>query len=96
MKAIIAASAAALFATSAGAVDIYKDMGFGNADVSQGSYEEVNAVAVQPSIGDGVDRFQGFGDGNPDVNPSYVMGAEKNVKPSGDSSVVYVGPGRTF
>ena len=64
MKAIITASAAALFATSAGAVDIYKDMGFGN--------------------------------GNPDVNPSYVVGTEKNVKPSGDSSVIYVGPGSTF
>ena len=64
MKAIVAASAATLFATSASAIGIYKDTG--------------------------------FGDGDPDVNPSYVVGAEKNVKSSGNSAVIFVGPASTF
>jgi len=71
-------------------------MGYGNADVSSNSYAKANIVAVRPSIGGGVDRFHGFGDDNPDVNPSYGADNEKSVKPSGDSFVVYVGPGSKF
>lgn len=96
MKAIFAASVATLFATSVSAVDIYKDMGYGNADISPNSHANANIVAVQPSIGDGVDRFQGFGDDNPDVNPAYGAGTETRIKPSGGSSVIYVGPGSEF
>lgn len=96
MKTIIATVAASFFAASLSAADIYKHIGAGNADLSPHGATVGEQVAVQPSIGDGVDRFHGFGDGNPDVVQTDNKGYIGNKTPDGDAPVAYVGPGATF
>jgi hypothetical protein len=66
MKTIITA-AAILFAANVSAADIYHGLGEGNSDLSTQRVSANDFVGVQPSIGDGVDRYQGWADGNPDL-----------------------------
>lgn len=85
-----------LFAASLSAADIYKDIGRGNADLSPHGETFGEPAAVQPGIGDGVDRFQGFGDGNPDVVQSFAEDINVDRTLGGSAPVAYVGPGVTF
>ena len=66
MKTIITA-AAVLFAANVSAADIYHGLGDGNSDLSTQRVSANDFVGVQPSIGDSVDRYQGWADGNPDL-----------------------------
>lgn len=66
MKTIITA-AAALFAANIGAADVYHGLEVGNSDLSTGLVSAEDFVGVQPSIGDSVDRYHGWANGNPDL-----------------------------
>ena len=96
MKTIIAAAAATLFATSVSAADVYKDLGRGNLDLAPHGVDYAGVTPMQPSIGSGVDRFHGFGDGNPDVTHSTGTGEGITASASGKDQVIYVGPGSAF
>jgi hypothetical protein len=68
MKTIIITAAAALFAANVGAADSYSNLVSGNPDSSaQRVTGSEDFAGVQPSIGDNVDRYQGFADGNTDL-----------------------------
>jgi len=67
MKTIITAAAAALFAANVSAVEIYHGLENGNSDLSTQRVSANDFAGVQPSIGDSVDRYRGFADGNPDL-----------------------------
>ena len=67
MKTIITAAAAALFAANVSAVEIYHGLENGNSDLSTQRVSANDFAGVQPSIGDSVDRYRGFSDGNPDL-----------------------------
>ncbi len=66
MKTIITA-AAALFAANVSATDIYYGLDEGNSDLSTIHLSAEDFVGVQPSIGDSVERYHGWADGNPDL-----------------------------
>jgi len=53
-------------------------------------------TAMQPSIGSEIDRFHGFGDGNPDVTHPSGTGGSITASASGEDRVIYVGPGSVF
>jgi hypothetical protein len=67
MKIIIAALTAAFFAAAAVAGDSYLTFGEGNPDLAPqwGSMETF--TGVQPSVGDEIQPYHGFAEGNPDV-----------------------------
>ena len=67
MKTIITAAAATLFAASVSAADVYHGLEQGNSDLSTPGVSASDFTGVQPSIGDNVDRYQGFADGNADL-----------------------------
>ena len=65
---IITAAAATLFAANVSAIEIYFGLGKGNPDISTPRVSSASDfVGVQPSIGDGVDRYHGLADGNSDL-----------------------------
>ena len=64
MKHIITAAAISLFATSVSAADVYKGIGEGNSDLYPHRADLGSVImGVQPMVGGGVDRYQGFADG---------------------------------
>lgn len=67
MKTLLVSIATAAFAAGVAADDFYHGFAAGNPDLGMGpgSYESV--VAVQPGIGDSLDRYHGLDDGNPDL-----------------------------
>ena len=67
MKTIITAAAAALFAANVSAADVYHGLERGNSDLSAQRLSAEDFAGVQPSIGDSVDRYHGWADGNPDL-----------------------------
>jgi hypothetical protein len=67
MKTIVTAAAAALFAANVSAVEIYHGLANGNSDLSPQRLSADVFTGIQPSIGDNVDRYQGFADGNTDL-----------------------------
>ena len=66
MKTIITA-AAVLLAANVSAADFYQGLEQGNSDLYTPRTSVSEPVGAQPSIGDSVDRYRGFGDGNPDL-----------------------------
>ena len=66
MKTIITA-AAVLLAANLSAADIYYGLDEGNSDLSTVRVSAEDFVGVQPSVGDSVDRYQGWAEGNPDL-----------------------------
>jgi len=56
-----------LFATGAGAADVYQGLEHGNLDLYPQGVSGQNLAAIQPSIGDNVPRYQGWAEGNPDL-----------------------------
>ena len=64
MNKLIIATAAALFVTAASADDVYRGLASGNGDLQD---SHIEYAGVQPGVGDSLDRYQGFGDGNTDL-----------------------------
>lgn len=67
MKKLAVAIATTFLATGINAADIYHGLGDGNSDLSTQRFSAEDFVGVQPSVGDRVDRYQGWADGNPDL-----------------------------
>jgi hypothetical protein len=65
MKKLISAVVAFPFAAAVGAADIYHGLDRGNSDLSSSAIADV--AAAQPSVGDQVDRYQGWAEGNSDL-----------------------------
>jgi hypothetical protein len=57
---------ASLFATTAGAADVYQDFARGNRDLRTEPNDFTASGVIQYGVGDSVDRYQGWADGNPD------------------------------
>ena len=83
MKTIITTIAATLFAANVSAAEIYQGLADGNSDLSA---QRVSAAAVQPSVGDSVDRYHGWADGNPDLFKSD----QSSPTDSGDRPDIYM------
>ena len=79
--------AAALFAANVSAFDIYYDLGEGNPDLSTERLSAEDFVGVQPSIGDSVERYHGWADGNPDLFEADFSGPTDG----GDNPDIYIG-----
>ena len=85
MKTIITAVAATLFTATLCAGDFYHGLEAGNSDLSAQRLSAGDFAGVQPSIGDTVDRYQGWADGNPDL-----FNADGSVRSdSGDDPNIY-------
>ena len=67
MKTLIAAAAATFFAAGVSAHDIYGGLADGNSDLFDEHQPTERMTAVQPSVGDTFDRYQGWAEGNPDL-----------------------------
>ncbi len=67
MKRLLAVIASSFFAAGVSAADIYHGLGDGNSDLSTQRVSAEDFTGVQPSVGDSVDRYQGWADGNPDL-----------------------------
>ncbi len=78
MKTIITAAAATLFAVTASAADFYQGLDQGNSDLSAQLPSAGDFAGVQPSIGDSVDRYHGWADGNPDLFKADVSSHTKS------------------
>ena len=96
MKHIITAAAISFFATSVSAADVYKNIGEGNSDLYPHRADFGTVMGVQPMVGGGVDRYQGFADGNPDIfDAGSIRGTPRSMA-AVDDFVIYVGPGVKF
>jgi hypothetical protein len=67
MKQLIAAIAATVFIASVNADDVYKGLAKGNAELHDGHYAGMVMAGSQPGIGNSVDVYGEFADGNPDL-----------------------------
>ena len=86
MKTIITAIAATLFAANVSAAEIYQGLADGNSDLATQRVVAEDFVGVQPSVGDSVDRYHGWADGNPDLFKSDQSGPTD----SGDRPDIYM------
>ena len=85
MKSLLAVIASTFFAAGVSAHDTYGAFGTGNSDVFDEHRPSDTMAAVQPSVGDHFDRYQGFADGNPDLFKSDRRGPSN----SGDEPRIY-------
>ena len=85
MKKLAVAIATIFFATGINAADIYYRLGDGNSDLSTQRFSAEDFASVQPSVGDSVDRYQGWADGNPDL----FMADRGGPTDSGDDPNIY-------
>ncbi len=99
MKRLVAVIASSLFAGGVNAAGIYYGLGDGNSDLSTQRLSAQDFAGVQPSVGDTVNRYQGWEDGNPDLfktdrsGPAY-SGDEPNIYRgiSGNPDLEFWGP----
>lgn len=70
MKGTIIA-AAALFAATVSASDIYRGLGDGNPDLSARDRSPGDVAGMQPNVGDFVSRYHGWDEGSPDLFKGY-------------------------
>jgi hypothetical protein len=87
MKTIVTTAAAALFAANVGAVEIYDRFGTGNGDLVTERPTAEDFAGVQPSIGDGIDRYHGLAEGNGDLFGARYAGPTD----SGEGPDIYRG-----
>ena len=87
MKRLIAVIASSVFAAGVSAADFYHGLGAGNSDLSNQSLSAEDFAGAQPSVGDSVNRYQGFADGNPDL----FMADRGGPSDSGDDPNIYRG-----
>ncbi len=73
MKRLAATFATTLLAATAAATDIYQGFGEGNADLAIRPSDGLGTgvTAVQPGMGDRVNRYHGLADGNSDLSLSF-------------------------
>jgi hypothetical protein len=67
MTKMLAITAAALFTVSAEAADSYSEFTAGNPDSGHERITYEGVTATQPGVGSTIDRYQGLGQGNPDL-----------------------------
>lgn len=85
MKTIITAVAVTFFTATVSAANFYHGLDAGNSDLSLQRLSADDFTGVQPSIGDTVDRYQGWGHGNPDL-----FNSDENVRTdSGEDPNIY-------
>ena len=77
-----AAMAAGLFAAAAGADDIYNGFGAGNPDLRAETNDYVGSTVIQRGVGDSVDRYQGWADGNGDLFNSFESPVDDREQPA--------------
>jgi len=87
MKRLFAVIASTLFAAGVSATDIYYGLGDGNSDLPTQRYSADDFSGVQPSVGDSVNRYQGWAKGNPDL---FVAGRSE-MTDSADDPDIYKG-----
>ena len=87
MKTIITTIAASLFAANVSAAEIYQGLADGNSDLSAQRVSAEDFVGVQPSVGDSVDRYHGWADGNPDL---FKSDQSSPTESSGDRPDIYM------
>lgn len=98
MKHFITAAAATLFSVSlsVSAADIYRELGQGNPDLNAWAAGGGVYAGIQPGVGDSIDRYHGFSDGNPDLFQAGERMSSGTGNSSANGRVVYTGPGQTF
>jgi hypothetical protein len=74
--------AAGLIATAAGADDIYSGFAKGNPDLRAERNDYVGTTAIQPGVGDSIDRYQGWADGNPDLFQRFDAPVNNDEQPA--------------
>jgi hypothetical protein len=89
MKTIIITAAASLFAANVSAADLYQGLAVGNSDLHTQHVSAEDFVGVQPSVGDSIDRYHGWADGNPDLFKAERSGPTE----SGERPDIYMGLG---
>lgn len=67
MKILLAAVVTTAFAAGAMADDIYNGLAKGNPDLNRGRLANPPVVAVQPGVGDSLNRYHGLDEGNSDL-----------------------------
>jgi hypothetical protein len=67
MKTLLVSLATAAFAAGVAADDFYHGFAAGNPDLAMGPGSDESVVAVQPGVGDSLDRYHGLDEGNPDL-----------------------------
>ena len=87
MKRLLAVIASSLFVAGVSAADIYYGVGVGNSDLSTQRLNAQDFAGVQPSVGDSVDRYQGWAEGNPDL----FLADRSGPSDSGDDPDIYRG-----
>ena len=87
MKPVLAVIASSIFAAGVSAADIYHGLDNGNSDLSTERLSAADFAGVQPSIGDSVNRYQGWAKGNPDL----FMADRGGPSDSGDDPNIYRG-----
>jgi len=90
MNKLAAAIVTTMFTAGAGAADVYQGLDQGNSDLSNPRLSAEDFVGVQPSIGDSVDRYHGWADGNPDIFKADRGGTTN----SGEDPNIYTGISR--
>ena len=89
MKRLLAVIASSFFAAGISAADIYHGFGDGNSDLTNQRLSADDFTGVQPGVGDSVQRYQGWAEGNPDLfkasgttnstnDPNIYMGVSEN------------------
>ena len=87
MKRLLAVIASSVFAVGVSAADFYHGFGTGNSDLPTQRLGAQDFAGVQPSVGDSVNRYQGWADGNPDL----FMADRSGPRDSGDDPNIYRG-----
>jgi hypothetical protein len=83
MTKTLAMTAAALFAVSAQAADSYRQFTAGNPDIAGNRTGYEGVTAMQPGVGSDIDRYQNFGNGNPDLFDVDLTGVQSGRDRSG-------------
>jgi hypothetical protein len=87
MKRLLGVIASGLFAATVNGADIYYGLDDGNSDLSTQRLSAQDFAGVQPSVGDSVERYQGWAHGNPDLFKVDRSGTTN----SGDDPNIYLG-----
>lgn len=67
MKILLAAFAITAFAAGATADDVYHGLAEGNPDLNRARVTDNPVVAIQPGVGESVNRYHGLDEGNSDL-----------------------------
>lgn len=74
--------AAFLCVTGVGAEDIYRDFAAGNPDLRVESGDYAGTAVIQRGVGDSIDRYQGWSDGNGDLFKRFDAPVDDHEPPN--------------